>query len=183
MSPVVKDAPAPDDASPRRGPRGASSEVNTDAAKQAAELGKQLYQQRNFADAVKQFDQSLSYDSGDSNWPAYLGRGSTLLKMGQVKAAISDLEHSRSANAATTNKRDPSILYMLGCAYGQKGDKKQAMDYLRSAVRLGYPLHEYIEGDPDLTRALGDEPQFKELVRKSRERKARGPAGSGSSSP
>ena len=171
-----KEASEQTDGGPRRG-------RDMDAAMQANKQGEQLYLEKNFTEAARQFEQSLGYDSEDTNWPAYLGRGSSLLKLGQVKAAIVDLERSKQGNATAAASRDPSILYMLGCAYGQKGDKAKALEYLRQAVKAGYRLHEVIDSDPDLTKALGDEPQFKELVRKSREKKPRGPAGSGNSRP
>jgi tetratricopeptide (TPR) repeat protein len=178
---VRKDAPeetpaggngATAEAATKRGPR------NVEAAKQSSQRGELLYKQNKFGEAAKQFKQSIDNDSGDSNWPAYLGRGSSLLKMGKVKEAIKDLEKSHSANP-----NNPAILYMLGCAYGQKGDKPKALDYLGRAVSAGYPLHAVVEHDADLTHALGDEPQFKELVKSSREKNSRGTAGSGNTGP
>lgn len=144
-----------------------------EAAKRAAELGTQLYVKNDFVQAAKQFEISLSHDPGDKNWAAYMGRGSSRLKLSMVDGAIADLERSRLANARVTapGSRETTILYMLGCAYGQKGDKKKALDYLRQAVRAGYPLHEMVENDEDLRKHLGGEQEFVELVKKSREKK------------
>lgn len=149
-----------------------------DAARQASQRGEQFYQENKFAEAANQFKQSLEFDSGDSNWPAYLGRGSSLLKMGQMNLAIKDLERARNANP-----QNGFILYMLGCAYAQKRDKPKALDYLKRAVNAGYELHVMAEHDQDLTRALGSDPQFRELVKSSREKNSHGPASSGTSSP
>jgi tetratricopeptide (TPR) repeat protein len=145
---------------------------DSEAAKKASELGKQQYLENKFAMAAKQFEISLSHDSGDKNWAAYMGRGSSRLKLGQVDGAIEDLERSRQANIRVSpGNRETRILYMLGCAYAQKGEKKKALDYLRQAVKVGYPLHEMVELDPDLQKHLGSEQEFADLLKKSREKK------------
>jgi Flp pilus assembly protein TadD len=160
------------DANGKRGSR------TVEAAKQASQRGDQFYKQSKYSEAAAQFKQSLEYDPGENNWPAYLGRGSSLLKLGKVNDAIKDLEKARAFNPS-----HGPVLYMLGCAYAQKRDKKQAMEHLRNAVAAGYELHSAAEADPDLTRALGNDPQFKDLLKTSREKSARGAAGSGNSSP
>ncbi|HEX8704792.1 MAG TPA: tetratricopeptide repeat protein [Myxococcaceae bacterium] len=175
----VRKEPEPTSAPP--GPSSSASQVankrtprDSEAAKKANDLGKQQYLEGKFGPAAQQFEISLSYDSGDKNWMAYMGRGSSLLKLGQVDEAIVALERSRIANqkvAPSPSARDARILYMLGCAYAQKGDKKKAMEYLRQAVRGGYALHETAENDPELKRHLGNEPEFAELVKKSKESK------------
>jgi tetratricopeptide (TPR) repeat protein len=149
-----------------------------EAAKQASQRGEQLYKQNLFAEAVKQFKQSLDIDSGDTNWPAYLGRGSSLLKLGKVDLAIRDLERANSAR-----RGDPSIFYMLGCAYAQKRDKPKALEYLGRAVEAGYDLETAASNDKDLIQAMGNDPKFKELVRSSASKKPRGTATSGNLSP
>ncbi len=173
------------DETPTSGTEGAAGDVSgkrprMEAARQANLRGDQLYKSKKFLEAAWQFKQSLEYDPGDSNWPAYLGRGSSLLKMGQTEQAIRELERSRLANANyAPGARDPNILYMLGCAYGQKGDRRKALESLRSAVEAGYPLHKAAEADPDLKRVLGNDPQFQDLVNKSLAQQTRGTAGSG----
>jgi len=147
-----------------------------EAAKKANELGKQQYLEHKFGLAAKQFEISLSHDPGDKNWMAYMGRGSSRLKMGQVDGAIEDLERSRQANSRVSpGARETRILYMLGCAYAQKGEKKKALDYLRQAVRAGYPLHEMVDNDPDLQKHLGNEQEFEDLLKKSKEKKQQAP--------
>jgi tetratricopeptide (TPR) repeat protein len=157
---------------------------SAEAAKQALEQGLQLYRAKNYQDANRRFEISLSHDGGDRNWPAYLWRGSSLLKLGKVDDAIKDLERARVGNTVS-GVRDPAILYMLGCAYGQKGDKGKALDHLTRAVKAGYRLHEGVAEDPELTRTLAGEPQFQELLKRSREKKPqpRGTVGTGTPSP
>jgi hypothetical protein len=187
LTPVPKEIP---EETPTSGTEGAAGDMSgkrtarTEAARQANLRGDQLYKSKKFFEAARQFKQSLDYDSGDSNWPAYLGRGSSLLKMGQTDLAIKDLERSRTANANyAPASKDLNILYMLGCAYGQKGERRKALEYLRSAVEAGYPLHKAAEADPDLKRVMGSDPQFQELVNKSLAQQTRGTAGSGSPGP
>jgi tetratricopeptide (TPR) repeat protein len=188
LTPVVqKEIP---EETPTSGTEGAMGDASgkrsqrTEAARQANMRGEQLYKNKKFPEAAKQFEQSLKFDSGDSNWPAYLGRGSSLLKMGHTDLAIKDLERSRAANAKyAPAAKDPNILYMLGCAYGQKNERRKALEYLGRAVEAGYALHKAAEADPDLKRVLGGDPQFQDLVTKSLAQQTRGTAGSGSPSP
>ncbi len=187
MTPVREQLP---EETPTSGVEGAAGDASgkrnarMEAARQASLRGEQLYRSKRFSEAAKQFKLSLDYDSGDSNWPAYLGRGSSLLKMGQVDLAIKDLERSRTGNAnSALGAKDLNILYMLGCAHGQRGDRRKALEYLRSAVEAGYPLHKSAEADPDLKRVLGSDPQFQDLVNKSLAQQNRGTAGSGSPGP
>jgi tetratricopeptide (TPR) repeat protein len=151
-----------------------------DEAKKALERGEQLYKERKYSQAAEQFDLSLYHDSGNGNWPAYLGRGSSRLKLGQVEQGLKDLEKSLRIKS-----REPGILYMLACAWGQKGDKKKALDFLERAVNQGYALHAYIEGDPELKKFLAQESKFQELLEKSQKQQAqsRGSAGPGTLSP
>jgi len=146
---------------------------DAEAAKKANEEGKRQFLENKFVQAAKSFEISLSHDPSDKNWMAYMGRGSSRLKLGQVEGAIEDLERSRLANnrLSAPGARETRILYMLGCAYAQKGEKKKALDYLRQAVRAGYLLHETADNDPELKRHLGSEQEFVELVKKSREKK------------
>jgi hypothetical protein len=151
-----------------------------DEAKKALDRGKQLYKEGRYSQAVQQFEISLYHDDGNGNWPAYMGRGSSKLKLGRVNEGLKDLE-----KALKLKPRDPNIFYMLACAWGQKGDKKKALDYLDRAVKEGYALFEFIEGDPELTKFLAQEAKFQELVERSKKQQTqpRGTAGTGTLSP
>lgn len=150
-----------------------------DLAKQALRRGDELYQQKQYVEAAKQFKASLEIDSGDTNWPAYMGLGSSLLMQGQVSAAIRNLERANTARRGG----EPSLYYMLGCAYAQKRDKVKALEYLTRAVEAGYDLETASKNDKDLHQALGADPKFQELVKSSAGKKARGPATTGNLSP
>lgn len=149
-----------------------------DLAKQALRRGDELYQQKQYVEAAKQFKASLEIDSGDTNWPAYMGLGSSLLMQGQVAQAIRNLERANTARRGG----EPSLYYMLGCAYAQKRDKAKALEYLTRAVEAGYDLETASKNDQELHRALGADPKFQELVKSSAGKK-RGAATSGNLSP
>ncbi|MDY7224814.1 tetratricopeptide repeat protein [Hyalangium rubrum] len=159
---------------------------NAEAAKQASELGEKLYKEKNYVQAAQQFEISLAHDPGDKNWPAYMGRGSSRLMLGQVKEAIQDLERSRVANAKVSSTRHAGLFYVLGCAHAQNGDKKRAMEFMRQAVKANYPLHDVVEVDPIPKKLLGELPEFQELLKKSRDKAAaqtRGTVGPGTQKP
>lgn len=149
---------------------------NPDIARLASDEGMKLYLNQQYVQAAHQFDISIFHDSGDKNWSAYMGRGSSRYMLGQIKEAITDLEKSRRFNARVVapSQRDPGLLYTLGCAYAKNNEKKKAIKVLSEAVQLNYALHASVEVDvfADLKNLLGDMPEFQELVKKSREKVA-----------
>jgi hypothetical protein len=52
----------------------------------------------------------------------------------------------------------------MACVYAVKGDKSQALRYLRIALLNGYVQLETLSLDPDLAKLQGD-PQFERLKR------------------
>src|SRR5205085_139618 len=78
LTPVQKEIP---EETPTSGTEGAAGDASgkrsqrTEAARQANMRGELLYKSKKFSEAARQFEQSLKFDSGDSNWPAYLGAG------------------------------------------------------------------------------------------------------------
>lgn len=176
---------APEETPTTGAPAGSAAELvskrgsRMDLAKQASVKGQEFFEKKQYGEAVKQFKASLEIDSGDTNWPAYMGLGASQLMQGQVALAIKNLERAKSA----LRGGDPNLYYMLGCAYAQKRDKAKALEYLGRAVEAGYDLETAAKNDKDLNQALGSEPRFKELVKSSADKKGRGTATSGTSSP
>jgi TolB-like protein/Flp pilus assembly protein TadD len=66
------------------------------------------------------------------------------------------------ANASESSPDDPLILYNLSCLYCMLGQKDQAMDTMRAAVRAGYRDFGWMDHDPSLA-PLRDDPAFKDL--------------------
>jgi adenylate cyclase len=57
---------------------------------------------------------------------------------------------------------DPLILYNLACLFCSLGQKSQALESMRAAVRAGYRDFGWMDHDPSL-ESLRDEPAFREL--------------------
>jgi tetratricopeptide (TPR) repeat protein len=146
------------------------------AAMLATRRGEELYQLGQFAEAVKSFTQSIDLDGGTTSWSAYFGRGMSQLRQGKADLAIKDLEKAR----ARTD--EPRIFYGLACAYAAKRDKVKALDFLGRAVAGGYDLENAL-ANKELVQALGNDPKFKEWVKISSEKKSRGTAAGGNTSP
>ncbi|MDC0708465.1 tetratricopeptide repeat protein [Stigmatella sp. ncwal1] len=148
-------------------------------ARAELEKGERHYLNKQYKEAAEAFQRSVD---SDPSWSAYLGLGSSQLKLGQVTAAIGALDR-----ASKLQPNNPNVLYMLGCAHAaQTGGKKRSLGYLRQTVELGYELHTVIEGDPELVRQLGNDREFQALVKRSKEKKAafsRGTPGPGTPSP
>ena len=57
---------------------------------------------------------------------------------------------------------DPGVHYNLACSLALLGKKKEAIEALQRAVKLGYDDFEHLKKDPDLL-SLHDNPAFKAL--------------------
>jgi serine/threonine protein kinase/Flp pilus assembly protein TadD len=64
---------------------------------------------------------------------------------------------------------DPHSLFNIGCVYAQAGDKKRALDALKSAAAAGYGEWSAAERDPDLA-SLRDDPEFQRWLEEGRSR-------------
>lgn len=127
--------------------------------------GEAAYRQGDYDSALKSFEAVLSLKEGDPIATHF--KGAMLLLKNEPREAIKWLEKARNLNG---NHRD--TVYLLACAYGRVGKKKVAMDYLRMAVRLGYPLTPALyDNEADLRNLLGSKDALQELVQQVRSRK------------
>ncbi len=62
-----------------------------------------------------------------------------------------------------TEPGNPTFHYNLGCSHALLGNKDEALDALREAVRLGFNNRELFERDVDLA-SLHDDPRFESLL-------------------
>jgi len=73
---------------------------------------------------------------------------------------------------------DPSMVatarYNVACGYALKGDKKQALAWLKRAIRSGFTDVDHMQNDPDLA-SIRDDEGFRALVEEAR--KAEGAEG------
>jgi tetratricopeptide (TPR) repeat protein len=130
--------------------------------------GEAAYRQGDYDGALKSFEAVLVLKEGDPIATHF--KGAMLLLKNEPREAIKWLEKARNLNG---NHRD--TVYLLACAYGRVGKRKVAMDYLRMALRLGYPVTPALyEHDEDLRNLLGSKDALQELVQQVRGRKQGG---------
>ena len=139
--------------------------ANPEAAKAAFTQGQQLLGARDYAGAAQQFQVGISYD--ERNWAAYQLLGVAEFFRGRVPAALAAYERS-----AELNPQEPTTFFNLACAHARLKDRSAALRELRRAVALGFALPEEMRQDADLHRALGDEPEFKALVKRAAEQQS-----------
>ncbi len=71
---------------------------------------------------------------------------------------------SEAQKALELNPTDPMMLYNAACYYAQFGDKKLAVESLKSSVAAGYEDYEWIKRDLDLDN-IHDEPGYIKLMK------------------
>lgn len=81
-------------------------------------------------------------------------------------ATVGRLEEGKSEaqKALELNPTDPLMLYNIACYYAQIGDKKLAVESLKSSVAAGYEDYEWIKRDLDLDN-IHDEPGYIKLMK------------------
>jgi tetratricopeptide (TPR) repeat protein len=131
------------------------------------EKGERLYLNKQYKEAAEAFRRSVE---SEPSWQAYLGLGSSQLKLGQAPAALTSLNR-----ALQLQPKSPGVLFMIGCVHAQMGKKKPALDFLRQAVGQGYELQTALQGDPSLLARLEGDREFQELVKRSGEKNAASP--------
>ena len=60
-------------------------------------------------------------------------------------------------------------VYNLGCVAALRGDREQALDWLRKAVDSGFTAADWMTKDPDLASLHGD-PEFEAIVAEVKKR-------------
>ncbi len=143
---------------------------NAELARTAVVAGARLTDSGDYAGAAQQFEAAISYD--ERNWIAYEGLGTAEAKRGNVTKAIDAFERARDL-AHDARQENADIFYNLACVVSRRGDKKEALGYLRQALRLGFALPDQMNADPDLN-SLRDDPEFKKLVSQAAAQKAKG---------
>lgn len=87
----------------------------------------------------------------------YIGVGVTYYARERYDEAIEWYKKALEANPANGD-----AYYNTGCVYALKGDKEQALRYLRIALLNGYVQLDSLKSDPDLKKLEGD-PAFEKL--------------------
>ncbi|XXF75575.1 tetratricopeptide repeat protein [Myxococcaceae bacterium GXIMD 01537] len=96
---------------------------------------------------------------------AHHGLGGSLLFLGKPVEAIKLLERARNLGL----DRNWEVPYLLACAHGRLGKKKQGLDYLRLSLRLGYPVDlKPLSQETDLQTLVGSEAELQALAQQVR---------------
>lgn len=83
-----------------------------------------------------------------------------LVRAGRLEEAKDEL-----AKALELSPSDPLMTYNAACAYARMGEKRRALDALRTAITTGFEYYEWIERDPDLA-SIRNEPEYLELLKR-----------------
>ncbi len=71
---------------------------------------------------------------------------------------------TEAAKALELNPNDSLMLYNGACFYARLGEKRTALDTLKSAIVAGHANYEWIKRDPDL-ESIHNEPEYIELMK------------------
>ena len=107
------------------------------------------------------FDEIIFFEKVLERNPGYLQALRSLAEAYTVKGLFQKgLEMDK--RLAKLRPEDPLIHYNLACSFALTGQKENALNSLRSAIRLGYRDFSYLKKDRDL-KMLHDDPAFKDL--------------------
>lgn len=162
LSATVDDRGRPRRAEPRR----KISKKSRQLAAQAFTNALQYLEQNQFAKAVAEYETGLSYH--DENWAGYMGLGHAEFQRGNAYRALDAFDRSRELQPD-----NPDIHYNMACVHARLGDKSRALNALNEAITLGFALPEQMNADDDLKTLLGDDPEFKSLLKRAWEQKAK----------
>lgn len=81
-----------------------------------------------------------------------------------AQAGRSEEGKVEAAKAIELNPTDPLMLYNAACFYSRLGEKRLALEALRSHVAAGAVNFEWIKRDPDIDN-IRDEPEYREIMK------------------
>ncbi len=122
-----------------------------------ARLGETEKYQKILHESLEAYKRYLSQHPDDSRGHMYYA--TDLAQVGRKDEA-----KIQAAKAIELSPDDPLMLYNAACFYSQMGDKKGAINSLRSAFAVGYGNIEWLKRDTDLD-PIRNEPEFKELLK------------------
>jgi serine/threonine protein kinase/Flp pilus assembly protein TadD len=84
----------------------------------------------------------------------------------KVLAGLGNFDEAKNeeAKAIKLNPDDPLMVYNAACFYSLIGEKVQALNFLKEAIRLGFANYDWIKVDSDLNN-IRNEPEFIEIVK------------------
>lgn len=148
-------------------------------AKENATQGLIKMKEQNFTAARNAFERAISYD--DSDWKTWSYLGQAELQLGNAAKGLESIQKAivvaQKARVQLTGTEMGDLFYNQACAQSRNGKKREALNSLKSALRVGNAaeLIENAQQDGDLA-ALRDEPEFKKVLADARSKKdKRGP--------
>lgn len=115
-------------------------------------------------EALGDFDRLI--ELGEEGWDVYFNRGLAYHGLGQYDKGIDDF--MRCTKIEPGNEGNCVAYYNVACAHALKGNKDEAIRYLKRAVEKGFDRFEHMEEDEDLESLRGD-PRFEEILGRARE--------------
>lgn len=124
-------------------------------------------QESNFVAARSALERSITYD--DSEWKPWMYLGVVELHLNNAAKGLDSLQKAvklaPSAKTRISDEDTAELFYNLACAYTRNGKKRDAMNSLRQAFKVGDPskLLADLQDERDFD-ALRDEPDFRRVV-------------------
>jgi eukaryotic-like serine/threonine-protein kinase len=121
-------------------------------------LGRALYLQDRFPEAMAAFDRSEELRGKANCDTANLGRAQALTAQGRYDEALATMLKRGTLTSAVDN-------YWLSSFYAGRGDKEQALATLQKSLDLGFRDFTAIDANPAFA-SLRDDPSFEQLLRR-----------------
>ncbi|MBK7860560.1 MAG: hypothetical protein IPJ65_18565 [Archangiaceae bacterium] len=143
-------------------------------ARESLTQGLLKLKEQNFAAARTQFERSLTYD--DSDWKTWSYLGQVELKLGNVQKGLESIQKAvvvaGKSKPHITDEEMGDLFYNQSCAQSRNGKKREAVNSLRNALKVGdvATLLPSAQQDPDLD-AVREEPDFKRALVDAKNRK------------
>jgi len=107
--------------------------------------------------SLKVYERYLSQHPDDA-------RGHMYFAVDLAQVGRKDEAKKEAAKALELSPDDPLMLYNATCFYSQMGEKKLAIDSLKSAFTVGYANYDWLKRDTDL-EPIRNEPEFIEMLK------------------
>jgi tetratricopeptide (TPR) repeat protein len=121
-------------------------------------LGRALYLQNRFPEAMAAFDRCEELEGGKSFAIAYGGRAQALAAQQRYDEALATMLKRGAPKTAVQ-------LYWLSFFYAGSGDKEKALATLQKSLDLGFRDFPAIDANPAFA-SLRDDPRFQQLLRR-----------------
>ena len=147
--------------------KNANKKENEKRAFEAYQESQIRLRENNFVAARSALERSITYD--DTEWKPWMYLGVVELQLNNAAKGLDSLQKAvklaANPKAHMTDEDTAELFYNLACAYTRNGKKREAVNSLRQAFKVGDvpSLLSNVQDEHDLD-ALRDEPDFKRVV-------------------